>query len=77
MVPYSNTKQGFVQMAHAKTNGGTFNMDNPVAYKNLLDSMNNKKDILNQGQMIKVPDAAEFKKAQKPELEGLEDLGVF
>ena len=57
--------------------GGTFNMDNPVAYKILLYSMNNKEDIITQGQMLKVPDVAEFKKAQEPEIEGLEDLGVF
>ena len=57
--------------------GGTFNMENPVAYKSLLDSMNNKEDILTQGQMLKVPDAPEFKKAQEPEIAGLEDLGVF
>ena len=40
--------------------GGIFNMDNPVAYKSLLDSMNNKEDILTQGQILKVPDSAEF-----------------
>ena len=39
--------------------------------------MNNKEDILTQGQILKVPDAAEFLKAQKLEIEGLEDLGVF
>ena len=39
--------------------------------------MNNKEDILTQGQMIKVSDAAEFKKAQEPEIEGLGDRGVF
>ena len=40
--------------------GGTFNMDNPVAYKSLLDLMNDKEDILTQGQMLKVLDTAEF-----------------
>ena len=39
--------------------------------------MNNKEDILTQGQMLKAPDAAEFKKAQEPELNGLLDLDVF
>ena len=40
--------------------GGTFNMDNPVAYTSLRDSMNNREDIVSQGQMLKMPDTAEF-----------------
>jgi len=54
-----------------------FNMEHPVAFQTLLESMNNKEDILTQGQMLKAPDAAEFKKAQEPELQGLLDLEVF
>ena len=54
-----------------------FNLDNPVAFKSLLESMNNKEDILTQGQMLKAPDADEFKKAQEPELRGLLELDVF
>ena len=54
-----------------------FNMEHPVAFQSLLESMNNKEDILTQGQMLKAPDAAEFKKAQEPELTGLRELDVF
>ena len=39
--------------------------------------MNNKEDILTHGQMLLTKDAADFKKAQEPELKGLYDLGVF
>ena len=54
-----------------------FNLENPVGFRSLLDAMNNKEDILTHGQMLLTKDAADFKKAQEPELKGLYDLGVF
>jgi len=72
---------------------GVFNIDNPLIfnsmlskmegkpqhliYNSLLDSMNNKEDILTQGQMLKTEDRAKFEEAQEPEIQGLEEMGVF
>ena len=39
-----------------------FNMEHPVVFQSLLESMNNKEDILTQGQMLKSPNVAEFKR---------------
>ena len=71
----------YIARQHSITDGVSehpiLNIEHPVAFQSLLEAMNNKEDILTQGQMLKAPDAAEFKKAQEPELQGLYDLDVF
>ena len=39
-----------------------FNMEHPVAFQSLLESMNNKEDVFTQGQILRAPDAAELKR---------------
>ena len=56
---------------------GSFNIDNPLVYNSMLNAMNNKEDILTQGDMLKAPDREKFLEAQAPELEGLQDMEVF
>ena len=56
---------------------GTFNIDNPLVFNTMLNAMNNKEDILTQGDMLKAPDREKFLDAQAPELEGLQDMEVF
>ena len=43
----------------------TFNIENPVAIRSLLESMNNKEDIITHGQVFKNFDVQEFKKTQR------------
>ena len=42
---------------------GIFNIDNPFALFIMIDAMNNKTDILNQGKMLIPVDKAEFIRA--------------
>ena len=59
---------------------GIFNVDNPVVFNSMLQAMNNKEDILTQGQMLALEDPEEkrkFREAQASEMSGLEELDAF
>ena len=59
---------------------GELNLDNPLVFNTMLQAMNNKEDILTQGQMLKLEDESEKRKfldAQVPEIDGLEEMQCF